>query len=120
MSGAAAPVAAQSAPDPIARVRAFVAQFQRDAPSLVAHEDYVQNATYGAALGPAPGHDGGARDGSCTVDFGIDPRLGIRVPIKMTERYRMAGETIDAVARYSDFRSFTVSTTEKVGKPPGR
>jgi len=58
--------------------------------------------------------------GTCTVEFRIDPRLGIRVPIKMTERYGMTGETIDAVARYSDFRRFTVSTDEKLTKPPGR
>jgi hypothetical protein len=58
--------------------------------------------------------------GTCTVEFRIDPRLGIRVPIKMTERYVMTGETIDAVARYSDFRRFTVSTEEKLTKPPGR
>ena len=58
--------------------------------------------------------------GTCTVEFRIDPRLGIRVPIKMTERYGMTGETIDAVARYSDFRRFTVSTDEKLAKPPGR
>ena len=61
-----------------------------------------------------------ASKGTCTVEFGIDPRLGIRVPIKMTERYSMTGETIDAVARYSDFRRFTVSTDEKLTKPPGR
>ena len=58
--------------------------------------------------------------GTCTVEFRIDPRLGIRVPIKMTERYGMTGETIDAVARYSDFRRFSVSTDEKLTKPPGR
>jgi hypothetical protein len=58
--------------------------------------------------------------GTCTVDFGIDPRLGIRVPIKMTERYSVTGETIDAVAKYSDFRRFAVSTDEKLTKPPGR
>ncbi len=45
MSGAGAPAAAQSAPDAIASVRAFAEQYQRDAPSLVAHEEYVQNAT---------------------------------------------------------------------------
>jgi len=61
-----------------------------------------------------------ASTGTCTVEFGIDPRLGIRVPIKMTERYGTTGETIDAVARYSDFRRFTVSTDEKLTKPPGR
>jgi hypothetical protein len=54
------------------------------------------------------------------VDFAIDPRLGIRVPIKMTERYRTTGTTIDTVAKYSDFRRFTVATDEKVTKPPGR
>ncbi len=37
----------------------------------------------------------------------------------MTERYVTPGESIDAVASYSDFRSFTVSTTEKLTKPPG-
>jgi len=58
--------------------------------------------------------------GTSTVEFSIDPRLGIRVPIKMRERYVMTSETIDAVARYSDFRRFTVSTGEKVTKPPGR
>lgn len=58
--------------------------------------------------------------GTCTVEFQIDSRLGIRVPIKMTERYSGRGEVIDAVARYSNFRSFAVSTTEKVAKPPGR
>jgi len=61
-----------------------------------------------------------ASRGSCMVEFGIDPRLGIRVPIKMTERYSMTGETIDAVATYSDFRRYTVSTDEKLTKPPGR
>jgi len=64
--------------------------------------------------------DDRASRGTCTVEFRIDPRLGIRVPIKMTERYGMTGETIDAVARYSDFRRFTVSTDEKLTKPPGR
>jgi hypothetical protein len=61
-----------------------------------------------------------ASKGTSTVDFGIDPRLGIHVPLKMTERYTMTGETIDAVAKYSDFRRFTVSTAEQLIKPPGR
>ena len=59
-------------------------------------------------------------NGTCIVDFAIDPRIGLRVPIKMTERYSSTGETIDAVARYSDFRRFTISTDEKLTKPPGR
>jgi hypothetical protein len=44
----------------------------------------------------------------------------IHVPSKMTKRYSTTGETIDAVARYSDFRRFTVSTGEQLTKPPGR
>jgi hypothetical protein len=267
IAGAGAPAAAQSVPDAIASVRAFAQQYQREAPSLVAFEDYVQNATFRAVTGKQqvttaelvmvrlPGAAGwvsfrdvltvdkrpvrdreerllkllqspepsalaqarriaeesarfnlgritrtmnvpdialeylqprqGARirfealrnetidgrpvvvlrftesagpsivrnlmgadllargrvwaepdsgaivrtellledrasRGACTVDFRVDPRLGIRVPIKMTERYATTGETIDAVARYSDFRRFTVSTDEKLAKPPGR
>jgi hypothetical protein len=58
--------------------------------------------------------------GSCTVEFGIDQRLGIRVPVKMTERYSTTNETIDAVAKYSDFRRFTVSTGQMLIKPPGQ
>ena len=58
--------------------------------------------------------------GSCTVDFALEPRLGIHVPVKMTERYTSTTETIDAVARYSDFRTFKVSTSENLIKPPGR
>jgi hypothetical protein len=46
MSGAGTLAAAQPAPDPIASVRAFAEQYQGDAPSLVAHEAYVQNVTY--------------------------------------------------------------------------
>ena len=58
--------------------------------------------------------------GTSTVDFAMEPRLGIRVPIRMTERYTTTGETVDAVATYSDFRRFTVATDEKITKPPGR
>jgi hypothetical protein len=55
--------------------------------------------------------------GTNVVDFRVDPRLSIRVPVKMTERYVMTGETIDAVATHSNFRSFAVATTEKLTKP---
>ena len=60
------------------------------------------------------------RGAGARVDFGVDPRLGIRVPMKMTETYSATGESLDAVATYSDFRSFKVSTTQQLGKPPGR
>jgi hypothetical protein len=55
--------------------------------------------------------------GTNVVDFRVDPRLSIRVPVKMTEHYATPGESIDAVATYSNFRSFAVSTTEKLTKP---
>jgi hypothetical protein len=56
--------------------------------------------------------------GRNTVDFRTDPRLSIRVPVKMTERYETRGESIEAVATYTNFRSFAVATTEKLTKPP--
>lgn len=56
--------------------------------------------------------------GTNVVDFRVDPRLLIRVPVKMTERYVMSGETIEATATYTNVRSFAVATTEKLTKPP--
>lgn len=56
--------------------------------------------------------------GTNVVDFRVDPRLKIRVPVKMTERYVARTETIDAAATYSNFRSFAVATTEKLTTPP--
>jgi hypothetical protein len=59
-------------------------------------------------------------NGSCIVDFQLHERMAIRVPSRMTERYRLTGETINGVATYSDYRQFMVSTTENVKKPPLR
>lgn len=53
------------------------------------------------------------------VDFAFDERLGLRVPVKMTERYTAPSEYVTATAQYSNFRRFSVATSEKVGKPPG-
>jgi hypothetical protein len=57
----------------------------------------------------------------------LQPRHGARIRFETLRddtidgrRYAMTGETVDAVARYSDFRRFTVSTDEKLTKPPGR
>jgi hypothetical protein len=60
--------------------------------------------------------------GSATivVSHQSEPLLGFRVPIAMDERYRMQAERIDGVARYGRFRQFQVTTSETVGKPPGR
>jgi len=43
------------------------------------------------------------------VDYGMEPRLGIWVPVKMTESYRMPDETLEAVASYSNYRRFETS-----------
>ena len=56
--------------------------------------------------------------GTNTVDFRVDPRLAIRVPVKMTERYVTRGELIEAVATYTNVRTFVVATSEKLTKPP--
>lgn len=59
-----------------------------------------------------------ASTGTNVVDFRVEPRLSMRVPVKMTERYVAQGEQIEAVATYTNFRSFAVATTEKLTKPP--
>jgi hypothetical protein len=56
--------------------------------------------------------------GRNVVDFTVHPRLSIRVPVKMTERYETRSELIEAVATYTNVRSFAVATTEKLTKPP--
>jgi hypothetical protein len=40
------------------------------------------------------------------VQYEIEPRLQISVPVKMTESYQMPQETLEAVAIYSNFRRF--------------
>lgn len=148
ISGAGALAAAQPATDAIASVRAFAEQYHRDTPALVAYEEYVQNATYSIRTAEHQVTTAELvmvklQDGAGSVWFrdvltvnkrqvrdreerllkllqSPEPSAPASVPIKMTERYSMTGETIDAVARYSDFRSFTVSTTEKLTKPPIR
>ena len=57
--------------------------------------------------------------GSATVDFRDDPAVGLRVPIKMTETYVQPEELIEGSAEYSNFRRFSVKTSEKLTKPPG-
>lgn len=57
-------------------------------------------------------------NGLCIVDFQLNERLAMRVPSRMTEEYRATSETVTAVATYSDYRQFAVSTNEKITKPP--
>ena len=40
------------------------------------------------------------------VEYAMEPRLRIWVPVKMTESYRMPDETLDAIASYSNYRRF--------------
>jgi hypothetical protein len=49
--------------------------------------------------------------GTTTVEYGLQPALGLRVPIQMDEEYqRSRGETDRGHATYSNFRAFTVDT----------
>jgi len=49
-----------------------------------------------------------------TVTYGLDERLDLWVPVEMKETYRQRDETITGTARYSNFRRFQVTTTEKI------
>ena len=57
--------------------------------------------------------------GSARVDFRDDATVRLRVPVTMTESYVLPGEFIGGSATYSNFRRFTVKTSEKLTKPPG-
>jgi hypothetical protein len=49
--------------------------------------------------------------GTTTVEYGLQPALGLRVPTQMDEEYDRAGGEIDrGHASYSNFRAFTVDT----------
>lgn len=57
-------------------------------------------------------------DGRTTVEFAFDSKIGMYLPSKMQESYRTRLESITAVATYSNFRKFEVSTTQELKKPP--
>jgi hypothetical protein len=58
-------------------------------------------------------NDDGQRS-SVEVTFHVDPRLKLRVPSEMEEDYLLEdGTTIAAVAKYSRFREFQVTTDER-------
>jgi VWFA-related protein len=64
--------------------------------------------------------------GLIATEYRAEPRLGLWVPVEMTERYEDMPGTRDpvfrhaaeATARYSNFRQFSVSTDEKAALPP--
>jgi hypothetical protein len=89
---------------------------ERDRPTIIRTplgRDVVSRGSF--AIDPADGHvlrstlmlmDMRA---TIVVDYGMEPRLGIWVPVKMTESYRMPDETLEAVASYSNYRRFETS-----------
>jgi hypothetical protein len=52
-----------------------------------------------------------------TVVFKPNEALGVWVPAEMTEFYKIPGQTIDATAKYSNYRRFQVRTEEKIVVP---
>ncbi len=58
-----------------------------------------------------------ALEGHVTVTYDVDRATGIRVPVRMEERYKRQRDAneVRGVATYSRFRKFQVSTTEEVG-----
>jgi 5-hydroxyisourate hydrolase-like protein (transthyretin family) len=61
---------------------------------------------------------GRSRGTSIVTDYEREPRLQVVVPVQMTETYRWSGGAITAVARYSGYRRFEVTTDEKYIAPP--
>jgi hypothetical protein len=56
-----------------------------------------------------------------TTMFGRDAQLGIDVPVLLEQTYHPSpDELIKGIARYSNFRRFSVSTDEKIDAPPDR
>jgi hypothetical protein len=53
------------------------------------------------------------------VEFALDERLGLRLPVKMTEHYSSTNEEVRATAQYTNVRRFNVATNETLRKPPG-
>jgi hypothetical protein len=53
-----------------------------------------------------------------TVSYEPDAGTGLRVPVRMEERYRRSRDPVEVrgVATYSRFRRFQVSTSEEVAK----
>jgi hypothetical protein len=53
-----------------------------------------------------------------TVSYEPDASTGLRVPVRMEERYRRGRDPVEVrgVATYSRFRRFQVSTSEEVAK----
>ena len=44
-----------------------------------------------------------------TVDYQLDPKLSMWVPVQMREHYTQGAEGIDCVATYANFRRFETS-----------
>jgi hypothetical protein len=86
---------------------------ERDRPTIVKTPLGRDVASRGSfAIDPADGHVVGSTltlmdmRATIVVEYAMEPRLGIWVPAKMTETYRMPDETLAAVASYSKYRRF--------------
>ena len=53
-----------------------------------------------------------------TVDFVRHPRIAVRIPGRMEETYRTPSEYGVGTATYTDVRTFGVTTSEQIKKPP--
>lgn len=53
-----------------------------------------------------------------TVDFVPHPKIPVRIPGRMEETYRAPSEFGVAKASYTDVRTFAVTTSEQIRKPP--
>lgn len=53
-----------------------------------------------------------------TVDFVRHPRIAVRIPGRMEETYRTPSEYGVGTATYTDVRTFGITTSEQIKKPP--
>jgi len=86
---------------------------ERDRPTIIKTpmgRDVVSRGSF--AIDPADGHVVRSTltlldmRATLAVEYAMEPRLRIWVPVKMTESYRMPDETLDAIASYSNYRRF--------------
>jgi len=63
---------------------------------------------------------GGGNSWRMTTSFSDEPLLGLAVPVEMLERYEVDFVVVIGRATYGRFRSFDVSTAERVDEGPGK
>jgi hypothetical protein len=58
------------------------------------------------------------KTGSIATEFRLEPGMDVLVPDSMKELYRLGPTRIEATARYSKYRHFSVTTSETATVPP--